>query len=309
MGILNLYYAVKPLIPHRVRLYLRRLLAAKRRRRNVDTWPINRAAAAIPDWWKGWPDKKQFAFVLTHDVEGQKGVDRCRQLADLERNLGFRSSYNFVPEGHYALAQILRQHLELNGFEIGVHDLHHDGTLYRSESDFRNSATAINKYLKEWNAAGFRSAFMFHNLEWIKQLDIQYDASTFDTDPFEPQPDNSATIYPFIVSRDDGSSFVELPYTLVQDSTLFLVLREKTNNIWKAKLDWVAENGGMALINVHPDYMTFNERAGYAEYQAELYRDFLLYVSKKYGKDAWCALPKDVAAHVSNMTHSISKQK
>ena len=38
--------------------------------------------------------------------------------------------------------------------------------------------------------------------------------------------------------------YVELPYTLVQDSTLLLFLREKTIAIWKKKLDWVAENPG-----------------------------------------------------------------
>jgi hypothetical protein len=42
--------------------------------------------------------------------------------------------------------------------------------------------------------------------------------------------------------------YVELPYTLPQDSTLFLVLRELNNDIWKHKLDWIAMNGGMALV-------------------------------------------------------------
>ena len=37
---------------------------------------------------------------------------------------------------------------------------------------------------------------MHHNLEWIKDLDIEYDASTFDTDPFEPQADGVGTIFP-----------------------------------------------------------------------------------------------------------------
>ena len=90
---------------------------------------------------------------------------------------------------------------------------------------------------------GFRSAFMFHNLEWLKELNVLYDASTFDTDPFEPQPDGANTIFPFWVGRSDGSGYVELPYTLPQDSTLFLVLGEKTNDIWKRKLDWVARHG------------------------------------------------------------------
>ena len=43
---------------------------------------------------------------------------------------------------------------------------------------------------------------MYHNLDWIHDLDIYYDASTFDTDPFEPQPDGFKTIYPFTVKND-----------------------------------------------------------------------------------------------------------
>jgi hypothetical protein len=48
-----------------------------------------------------------------------------------------------------------------------------------------------------------------------------------------------------------------LPYTLVQDFNLFKILREPNIDIWKRKLDWIAERGGMALINTHPDYMGF----------------------------------------------------
>src|SRR4029079_8065841 len=112
-----------------------------------------------------------------------------------------------------------------------------------------------NGYLQEWGAVGFRSAFMFHKLDWLHDLNILYDASTFDTDPFEPQPDGVNTIFPFWTAGSFGRGYVELPYTLAQDSTLFLVLRERGPEIWKQKLDWIAAHGGMALLNTHPDYM------------------------------------------------------
>ena len=136
---------------------------------------------------------------------------------------------------------------------------------------------------------------MFHNLEWLKELNVLYDASTFDTDPFEPQPDGANTIFPFWVGRSDGTGYVELPYSLPQDSTLFLVLGEKTNDIWKRKLEWIARNGGMALVNVHPDYIAFGNRVGPGEFSVTLYREFLTYVSAQFGDVAWSALPKDVA--------------
>ena len=46
---------------------------------------------------------------------------------------------------------------------------------------------------------------------------------------------------------------MELPYTLPQDSTMFNVLQETSPDIWKKKLDWIAQRGGMVLVNVHPD--------------------------------------------------------
>jgi len=221
-------------------------------------------------------------------------------------DVGFRSSFNFVPEGEYDVSSSFRSFLVDHGFEVGVHDLHHDGTLYRSKGTFNAAAPRINMYLERWNAVGFRSGFMFHNLEWLKELNILYDASTFDTDPFEPQPDGARTVFPFWVERGDGSGYVEMPYTLAQDSTLFLVLGEGTNEVWKRKLDWVAQNGGMALLNVHPDYMAFKARRGYAEFPAVLYEEFLTYVSRNFGTDAWCALPRDVARFVKQCVLSVS---
>jgi hypothetical protein len=212
--------------------------------------------------------------------------------------LGFRSSFNFVPEGEYTMPRALRAFLEDHGFEIGVHDLHHDGKLYTSHKAFKEQARRINHYLKSWNAVGFRSGFMRHNLEWLQDLNIQYDASTFEHDPFEPQPDGMRTIFPFLVERPDGSSYVELPYTLAQDSTMFLVLRETTTDLWKRKVEWIAEHGGMALVIVHPDYMAFGGSRTAAEYRAELYQEFLGWVREQYGDVAWFARPSEVANHV-----------
>ena len=60
---------------------------------------------------------------------------------------------------------------------------------------------------------------MFHNLDWLHELKIEYDASTFDTDPFEPQPDGVGTIFPFwVTGRQPDEGYVEMAYTLPQDS-------------------------------------------------------------------------------------------
>ena len=233
--------------------------------------------------------------MLTHDVDTARGQARCLSLVQLEQEAGFRSAFNFVPE-RFVADPMLREDLTATGFEVGVHGLNHDGKLYSSQAEFNRRAERINRYLKEWGAVGFRSPAMHHNLEWLKALDIEYDASTFDTDPFEPQPDGVGTIFPFWVARDDGTGYVELPYTLPQDFTLFVLMKERTIDIWKKKLDWIAEKGGMALLNTHPDYMHFGKgKPGLEEYPADYYRQFLEYVKTKYEGQYWHALPRDVA--------------
>ena len=273
-----------------------------------------------PENWPGWPAGKKFAFVLTHDVESRAGLDKCRPLMQLEMEFGFCSSFYFVPEGSYRVPAELREELTNGGFEVGIHDLKHDGHLFASHRGFKRRAERINGYARKWGASGFRSGFMLRNLDWLHDLDVQYDASTFDTDPFEPQPDGGHTIFPFWVPRPNGSSangqestsasssragYVELPYTLPQDSTLFLVLRESTPEIWMRKLDWIAQHGGMVLLDVHPDYMSFDgSPQTTSEYPVALYREFLDYVKTRYANEYWHALPKEVAAHIVQMRSS-----
>ena len=278
----RLYYHLKPLLPAAMRMSVRRWFALRKRDKVLGTWPILPGSEKPPEKWPGWPNGKQFALVLTHDVEGPEGLAKCRQLMQLEMRLGFRSSFNFVPEGDYQVPTGLLDELKTNGFEVGVHDLHHDGKLYSSRREFAQKAARINHYLKKWGAVGFRSGFMLHNLEWLHDLEVSYDSSTFDTDPFEPQPDGVGTVFPFWVANrrcEQGnqhspldlspvtrhpspvtsSGYVELPYTLPQDSTLFLLLRERHPDIWLQKLDWIARQGGMALLPIHPDYVSFGE--------------------------------------------------
>jgi glycosyltransferase involved in cell wall biosynthesis len=294
--ITRIYYRLKPFLPWRLRMAARRLLAQRQRHANKAIWPINEAAGKTPPNWPGWPGGKKFALVLTHDVEGQFGLDKCRELMRLEQSLGFRSSFNFIPEGEYRVSRELRDELKQNGFEVGVHDLRHDGKLYWRREEFSANARSINNYLEDWGARGFRAGFMLHDRECLNELEIEYDASTFDTDPFEPQPVGAQTIFPFWVSRP-GGGYVELPYTLPQDSTMFLVLQEKTLEIWLQKLDWLAQRGGMVLVNVHPDYVGFGDfKLKRSEFPAGLYAQFLNHIQQKYAGQFWHALPHEVAA-------------
>jgi hypothetical protein len=290
------FYLIKPFLPRSIQILLRRILINIKKNRYKDVWPIYQGSELKPTNWIGWPDSKQFALVLTHDVEHKKGYERVNQLMEIEKKLGFVSSFNFVPERDYIVDKKLLNTLSINGFEYGVHGLCHDGKLFSSESVFLERAVKINKYLKEWNAVGFRAPAMHHNLEWIGKLDVLYDLSTFDTDPFEPQADGVNTIFPFWVNAGNyRKGYVELPYTLVQDFTCFILLKEKTFEIWKKKLEWIVKHGGMALLNVHPDYINFDNNSKLEEFPIKYYEDFLKFVKSIYANQYWNALPRDVA--------------
>ena len=297
----SVYFRLKPILPRPIRMGIRRALALRKLERTRDTWPILPGSEQPPVAWPGWPEGKQFAFVLTHDVESVAGLGRVKQLAELEMKYGFRSCFNFIPEGPYFVPRDLRSWLRDHGFEVGVHDLNHDGHLFSSRHEFRRRAKRINEVLKDWEAVGFRSAYMLRNLDWIGELDIAYDASTFDTDPFEPQPDGVNTIFPFWSHfNGNGRGYVELPYTMAQDSTLFLLLRAQSINVWKTKLDWLASQRGMVLLNVHPDYLDFAGRSDSSRYPIARYQELLSYVRCSYDGLVWHSLPRELAAYCAD---------
>jgi uncharacterized protein len=305
----TLYYHLKPLIPRWLQIKLRRRVVMAKYPLYKDIWPIDEAAGMQPEGWQGWPDGKKFALVITHDVETARGHEKAYKLARLDRELGFQSCFNFVPEG-YRVSEILRRDLVKHGFEVGVHGLTHSGQLYVSKEKFYKKIHKIKHYLKEWESVGFRTPSMYHKLDWYHDLDIEYDSSTFDTDPFEPQSDGAGTIFPFWVDGGSGNGgYVELPYTMPQDFTLFILMGEKNTGIWKAKLDWIARNGGMALLLAHPDYMHFEGKRRHSdEYPVDYYKEFLEFIKAKYEGQYWQALPRDVARFWANNFRSETKK-
>ena len=310
---LKLYYHAKPFLPRGLRLATRRFFANRKRHRYADTWPIDPRSGTPSSDWKGWPNGASFAFLLSHDIEAQAGYDKLDALLEIEEQLGFRSVINFIPEGQYRVSKKRIQSLKDRGFEIGVHGLYHDGKLYNNRGTFERRAKRINRYLKEWGATGFRSPLMHHRLDWLHSLDIAYDSSTFDTDPFEPQPDGLGTIFPKWIPKprpegggqipesepqsSDRRGYVELPYTLPQDSTLFLLLRESTIQIWKEKTAWIARQSGMVFLNTHPDYFDFRGNGNASTFPSSHYADFLQHVKESYGGQYWHATPDKVASY------------
>ncbi|MDH4208375.1 MAG: hypothetical protein OEV76_05840, partial [Anaerolineae bacterium] len=280
------YYTLKPFLPRPLTRFLRRLQAPSARNSSSLGWPIEdryvrfqwevmRQLLMVQGeqsvcYRQFWPGGGRFAFVLTHDIETAEGQAQVRTVADLDESFGFRSSFNFVPE-RYAVDEKLMQELRERGFEIGVHGLKHDGKLFSSHAEFRRRVVLINQYLKEFGAVGFRAPLTHRQPEWMQALDIEYDSSFFDTDPHEPIPGGVMSVWPLTVGN-----FVELPYTLVQDYTLVMLLRERTPRLWVEKVDFIEQYCGMVLVNTHPDYLKDGATWG-------VYSDFLKAMKEREG--------------------------
>ena len=292
----RLYYLIKPFLPIALKNKIRNLYNMVKNKSFPLGWPVELRYAKFQ--WEilrqvlllsgrqeitfrsFWPEGKRFSFVLTHDIETARGQSLVPVLADMEEALGFRSMFNFVPE-LYPLDWGLMRDLQKRGFEVGVHGLHHDGNLFDTYEGFAESAGHINRYMRDFEARGYRSPLTMRNPEWMQLLDMDYDLSFFDTDPFEPMPGGVMSLWPFVIGR-----FVELPYTLPQDSTLFNILGETSPRMWLEKLKSIKEYHGMALVIVHPDYSGEGKNK-------EIYRNFLL--AMKEDAEHWHALPRDVA--------------
>jgi hypothetical protein len=307
---LKAYYALRPFIPRPVQLMLRKNYKAKQEARTFPRWPIE---TTVTDMVREtilktanatgreevfrlsmWPNGKKFAFVITHDVEWDSGLAIAPKLAEIEKRHGFTSSWNLVPE-RYPIDWKIVDGLRAQGFEIGVHGLKHDGKDLQSHRTFQSRLVKIHEYARQWGAVGFRSPATLRNLEWMPELRFEYDSSYFDTDPYEPQPGGCCSIWPFFIG-----DLLEMPMTMPQDHTLFEILGHKDIDVWKKKADWIAEQGGMILINVHPDYMNTDERLGFFE-------EFLTFMKGKEGM--WHAQPKDVARWWKDRTKSTLTRK
>ena len=293
---LELYYAVKPFMPRRLQLALRRAYAPRQARVEFPAWPIEtslveRRDAELLDRLRAsgadrlpfvnfWPEGKRFAAVLTHDVEGPAGVANVMRVVELERRYGFVSSWNFVAEW-YAIPDGLFDEVRAAGCEIGLHGILHDGKLFSDRATFEANLPKIEQYAREWDVEGFRSPATGRRAEWMHELPTRYDSSFPDTDPFEPQPGGCCSIMPFFFG-----DVVELPITLVQDHTMFEILREPGIDLWRRKTEWLMSRHGLVNVIVHPDYVV--ERKFLDRYEA-----FLAYLAEQ--RDGWYALPREVA--------------
>ena len=240
----KLYYrVVRPVTPLRLRHWLQRRYAQSVECK--EQFIANDLVDLLKSDEAGWerftgalyPKGYHTAIVLTHDVETQRGYDFIPKVIELERAYGFRGSWNIVAH-KYKLYTEITDFIKATGNEIGIHGYNHDGTDYYSERRFLERAVHVNAALERYGAVGFRSPQGHRELRWLQHLNILYDSSCFDYDPYQPFPGGTGSIWPFIAGK-----FVELPYTIPQDHVLFYLLRKRDISIWKEKAKWSPPTG------------------------------------------------------------------
>jgi hypothetical protein len=223
------------------------------------------------------------AAIMTHDIETRSGLDFCDALMDLDDSFGIKSSFQVIPETRYAVPQNFLADLRARGFEVNVHDLNHDGHLFRERKEFLRRIAKINRYLRVYEAEGFRAGVMYRNQEWYKDLKVSYDMSVPNAAHLDPQSGGCCTIMPYFVSN-----VLELPVTTTQDYALFKILEDYSIALWQREIDMVRARHGLISLLVHPDYII--EKRPRA-----IYRQLLQHLSQIRAEgDVWFALPREV---------------
>jgi acetyltransferase-like isoleucine patch superfamily enzyme len=290
------YYLARPVLPRPVQLWLRRQFTHVQARSSFPAWPVEDTLHNLYAWLLSlaaelagrpvpfldpWPDGRTWALVLTHDVETAAGYQDIELLRWVERERGYRSSWNFVGE-RYRVDDARLQELRDEGCEVGVHGLRHDGRDLASARQMERRLPAMREFAERWGAVGFRSPATQRKWELMPRLGFGYDSSYSDTDPYEPQPGGCCTYWPYF-----NQTMIELPMTLTQDHTLFFILQNAGPEVWLEKARHLRQRQGMALLVTHPDY-AHDRRV------TDGYRRLL--DTCQCDETVWRALPCEVAA-------------
>ncbi len=293
------YYAVRELLPISVRRHIQRIYFSNWRELGFPSWPVDctvdtlheellklsmraKGVQRMPFIWF-WPDGAANCLVMTHDVETSTGRDLTPKLMDLDQSYGIKASFQVIPEGRYEVPDEYVNEIRSRGFEFNIHDLSHDGSLFRAQEEFLRRATKINEYIRRYQTRGFRSGAMYRNQDWYDAFAFSYDMSVPCVGHLEPQRGGCCTVMPYFVGK-----ILEIPLTAVQDYSLFHILNEYSIELWKEQCALIKQKHGLMSFIVHPDYV-FEPRA------LKVYEALLDYLRNLIMQDnVWMALPGEV---------------
>jgi len=296
----DLYYLIRPFLGIQIRKHLQRLALRRWADLPFPRWPVDTTIERfierllllcvetqqlddVPFIWF-WPDGASSCVIVTHDVETKAGLRFVPSLMDIDQTMGVAASFQIVPQEKYAVSRTILDTIRRRGFELNVHDLSHDGELFRTKESLLRGAELINGYLRDFGATGFRSARMHRNADWFDAFQMAYDMSIPNVAHLEPQRGGCCTVFPFFIG-----SVLELPLTTIQDYSLFHILGDYSIDLWKKQIDLIRARHGLISVLVHPDYVYNNPRA------LSAYKELLNYLSRLRDTDRlWITTPSEV---------------
>ena len=295
----EMYYLARPMLPVVIRKHLQKLYLRDWEKIPFPHWPVDTSVDGLlgqllllsirsggveqlPFIWF-WPEGASSCAIMTHDVETAAGRDFCRTLMDLDDSFGVKASFQVIPEERYRVDGEFLSSIRSRGFEVVVHDLNHDGHLYKTRKQFLERAAKINAYGREFGAKGFRAGVLYRKQLWYDALDFEYDMSVPNVAHLDPQRGGCCTVMPYFLGN-----LLELPVTTTQDYSLFNILNDYSTNLWERQIELIMEKHGLMSFVVHPDYIIgARERA---TYKALLNR--LAHLREE--KRVWITTPGDV---------------
>lgn len=263
----RVYYAIRPFMRVGVRRHLQKAYFRRGRKIGFPRWPVDFTVESlmeasmtltleasglerVPFIWF-WPEGATACGMMTHDVEGDAGLDFCDALMDLDEAHGIPSAFQLVPAIHEHVWPEAAHRLRQRGFEVNLHDLNHDGRLFSDRRTFLERAARINSYARRFGCEGFRSGAMYREQDWFDAFEFAYDMSVPTVAHLEPQRGGCCTVMPYFVGR-----LLELPLTTTQDYTLFHVLGDYSTTLWEEQIGLIVARHGLVSVIAHPDYLT-----------------------------------------------------
>lgn len=295
----EIYYFIRPLLPVGIRSRLQKLYLRDWKSIQFPHWPVDSSVdelfrqllllsikssggERVPFIWF-WPDGAPSCSIMTHDVETTIGRDFCATLMDIDDAFGIKSSFQIVPEERYGVEREFLSSIRDRGFEVVVHDLNHDGHLYRTRKQFLERAAKINAYGKQYGADGFRAGILYRKQVWYDALEFSYDMSVPNVAHLDPQRGGCCTVMPYFIGN-----ILELPVTMTQDYTLFNILNDYSIDLWKRQMDLIMEKHGLMSFIVHPDYIARSR-------ERNVYEQLLNHLcGLRQEKGVWMATPGEV---------------
>lgn len=235
-----------------------------------------------------WPQKKQFAAVITHDCDTESSFKNIDKIRDIEKRYNIKSCWNIL-SNKYKIDKSMLKGLKKEGCEIGLHGYNHDNKLpFLKKEKIIKRINSASELIQEFDMRGFRSPSLLRNKEFLELLSdyFAYDSSTCDTDIMSPvaMRSGTCTVFPFFINN-----MVEIPITMPQDYRLIRLNKTKNQifEIWKNKIDFLRQVNGVVVLLTHPDSHIFGN-----DKYLEVYEKTLRYLTSF--KEGWFTIPQEV---------------